>query len=306
MRESFNEVATSGNGGNGGEFKVKFFQIKPGEKAIVRILVDSIDDLAPYTYHEIELPDGSKKKIGCARSVREDISKCPMCAVGYPVQQVSYIHMLQYTQNPDGTFTVEPKTWGKKPSKSDKSIIGMIANALNEYGGLSDYVSTISRTGEGLNTSYSLKINVPEKVYGPASNYPLDKTLFEGYTEDGVMIKNWSVDEMNRYLTTGELPMKPQDQTETTFNAATAQPAYQNVAASVNESSLPFNTVPPVAPMAQPAYAAAPVAPVSGAAPMPPIQPVSQDVGYPNNVNYGVPVSPVASTAPQAPVRRYN
>lgn len=238
MRENYDTMAAFNgtNNGNSHDFKVKFFQLKDGEKAIVRILVDSIADLDSYTYHEIPTADNKKKKISCMRSVRDDVSKCPMCAVGKPCESVSYIHILRYTRNVDGTVKVEPLRWSKKPSESAKSIVGIIRNALNEYGPLSKYISVISRTGSGkTDTTYSLQINVPETMIGPASDYPLDASAFSEEPEEGTIIKNWTVEEMDTYLRTGELPAanKPNE-----FNVATAQPAYQNVPAS--QSAQPY------------------------------------------------------------------
>lgn len=286
MKETFEDATKYGNDG-GTKFQVDFFNLKDGEKAIVRFLVDSQADLAPFYYHEIELSDGTKKKVNCARSIKEDLSKCPMCSAGMPVNSISYIHMIQYTIQPDGSVKAEPKTWGKKFSTNEKSIVGQILNYLKEYGPLSEYVSTISRTGtDWQNTNYSIKVDVPEKVYGPASNYPLDKSLFDGYSEDGTVIKNWSTDEMNTFMQTGQLPEKnKQNNDYAGYDPATARPAYQSVAPSQVNDGLPFNDATTVQ-TTTPVYAQQP-------------QP---QVGYPNNVPFGV----QAADTMERPVRRFN
>jgi len=289
MRVNYDEAVKYGNNNaQNNDFKVQFFNLKDGEKAIVRILVDSINDIAPFTFHDVVAPEGGHKKVSCARSLREDVSKCPMCAAGMAVDQIAYVHLLQYFQNPDGTWRAEAKTWGKKPSNSDKSVIGMIRKALDEYGPLSDYISTITRTGTELNTTYSLNINVPEKVYGPASNYPFDKQLFDGYTEDGTVVRNWSADDMNRYIRTGEVPVKQPANITQQFDPSTAKPAYNNMATSVNDNNLPFNNV------SQQQYAQAP---------MNDNLPFSDTNTVGNPVNYGVNSQ---SSVMDRPVRRYN
>jgi len=230
MKTSFSDAtqyqnSTSGNG----DFKVQFFSIKPGEQAIVRILVDSEDDLAAYGFHEVPTPDNKFKRVNCIRSLREDINKCPLCAANVKFDQQIYIHLLQYF--PDGR--VEAKTWGRKPPVGNKGtgVVDQIRKALATYGALSNYVSSISRTGTGLETSYSININLPEQLY-PAASFPIDRSAFEDYSEEGTIIKDWTPEEMNTYLTTGAMPTVNTNNAQaaaTPFNAATAQPAYQPV-----------------------------------------------------------------------------
>ena len=65
-----------GQGGHG------FFSLKNDKDvAKVRFLYDSIDDVAGFAVHQIEI-DGKKRYVDCKRDYNEPVDKCPFCKSG--------------------------------------------------------------------------------------------------------------------------------------------------------------------------------------------------------------------------------
>ena len=74
---SFNDMDFSEN--NNFENSVGFFNLKEdGEEAIVRFVLDSVDDMEIYSVHTVK-DEGKFKKFNCLRSPKEPTSKCPFC-----------------------------------------------------------------------------------------------------------------------------------------------------------------------------------------------------------------------------------
>ena len=80
---------TSNNSG------VKFFALKDGESAIVRILCNSVDDIEIYTVHNVITEQWQfGRRMSCVRDPHDPIEMCPLCAANKPLMQRMYVSQL--------------------------------------------------------------------------------------------------------------------------------------------------------------------------------------------------------------------
>ena len=75
----------------GGESLANFFSLKDnGDKATVRMLYETDDDVDLYAVHQIKLPDGSFRYVDCLReSYDAPFDDCPLCARGRETKDFS-------------------------------------------------------------------------------------------------------------------------------------------------------------------------------------------------------------------------
>ena len=80
MRFNYTEVDNYGSSGSS-----NFFQLKDdGDKAKVRFLYNTIDDVEGLAVHEIEL-NGKKRYVNCVREYDDPLDKCPLCKSNYKI-----------------------------------------------------------------------------------------------------------------------------------------------------------------------------------------------------------------------------
>ena len=86
-----------GQGGGG------FFSLKDDrDTAKVRFLYDSVDDVKPFSVHEIKDEKGSKfskKSVNCPRLYGDPIDDCPFCKKGWPTKVKFYVPLYNIDQN---------------------------------------------------------------------------------------------------------------------------------------------------------------------------------------------------------------
>lgn len=246
--------------------KIGFFKLGVGETALVRFNVASIADLTFATVHH---PVYGKSYEGlwnpyggliCSCDEKTGVNNCVLCEAvknGHQVvgkaEKVFFLKMLvSYRDNTTFAFSDPiPVIWERKAGFSSE-----IAAKLKNFGGdLTKFLFTITRTGTGKETKYTVDYAIPE-VYKPEL-IPADFSAFNEYDLKNHAYIEKSAEDINAYLTTGTFPKveykKNTDQTAT-------QPTIQ--------TDLPY----PQGPFANAAVEAAEVPLYQGVAPQQPVQ----------------------------------
>lgn len=219
---------TSNNSG------VKFFALKDGESAIVRILCNSVDDIDIYTVHNVVTEQWKYgRRMSCVRDPHDPIEMCPLCAANKPLMQRMYVKMIQYVTDPQTNQIVPtPVVWER--GVNDKQFgARTLAGYLETFGALSNILFKLTRTGEKLNTTYQIIPNLPANVF-PENLYPNVPNLFDGYEVAGRAFVDRSADDYRVFLATGNFP-NPNAQATPKVNEppvnippAASTPAYGN------------------------------------------------------------------------------
>lgn len=198
---SLNDVSVSNaNSSN----QVGFFNLKnDGEEAVVRFMVDSVDDMEILTTHDIKL-DGRFRQISCLRDPREPMENCPLCARGENVKQVVFIKMIQY-ENTENGIQAKPVVWQRNANTYAFRIKGYLDN----YGPLSNILCKIIRHGKSgdVKTTYDIIPNLNPAQF-PQENYPADKSAFEDYSALGTVVLDKSKEDINTFIASGSFPME--------------------------------------------------------------------------------------------------
>lgn len=257
---NLNDVYTGGDNATSNN-QVGFFNLQnDGDEAIVRFMVDSVEDMEILTVHDIRL-DGKFRQISCVRDPREPIDKCPLCARDEKVKQVVFIKMIQYVQTPNG-IEAKPVVWQRNASTYAYRIKGYLDN----YGPLSNILCKVIRHGAhgDLKTTYDIIPNLSPAQF-PQENFPVDYEVFKDYKACGRVVLDKTVDEINTFIATGSFPETGgQNTTYTTGTPITPQPyppqsstatpvPVQTVTpVPVEHSTTPMNNTPPTGGMQRP------------------------------------------------------
>lgn len=189
--------------------RVGFFNLKAdGEEAIVRFIVDSMDDIDIYTIHEVQ-SGGKYIKVSCNRGLNESMDKCPLCANGSKLTQKAYIKMLQYSTDDMGNVVCSPVIWERSTQYAVK-----LREYLNNYGPLSDIICKVVRHGGrgDLKTNYEIIPNLSKVVY-PDAKFVKDTSAFATYNVLGTIVKEKSAEDMRTFIVTGQFPQAQGQQT---------------------------------------------------------------------------------------------
>lgn len=140
-RITFDQIGNYTGGGG------KYFSIKPGEMAKVRFLYNTTQDVVPYLVHEFNTA-GNSATIDCGRSEGQPIDACKWCASGNrPVVRV-VIPLFNETKG-------EIEYWKKTGTWVQNTLQPLVAQ-LQQGQPISGQVFIITRTGEGLQTRYTV------------------------------------------------------------------------------------------------------------------------------------------------------
>ena len=220
---NLNDVYTNDGTQNQNNNSVGFFSLKnDGDEAVVRFMVDSIEDLEIMTVHDINV-DGKFRQISCVRDPREPIDKCPLCAREDRVKQVVFIKMIQYENTPNG-IEAKPVIWQRNASTYAFRLKGYLDN----YGPLSQILCKVIRHGAkgDMKTTYDIIPNLNPTQF-PQENYPINANAFNGYTALGRIVLDKTADEIQTFINTGSFPddsfeeteIRPQPQYTETMNS---------------------------------------------------------------------------------------
>lgn len=210
---------------NAGEYKVGFFGINDGQEAVVRFVINSVDDFEIYTVHPITVGQSSypNRRVSCLRTdpKTDPINYCPLCARGEKVQQRLYIKMIQYV-NENGQIIPKAVVWDRPAY----SYAPQLKSYLDNYGPLTNIVCKIVRHGNGLDTKYDIIPNLNPQIYNEQM-YPKNFSDFDGFSVLGTMVMDRTYDEINQFIQTGQFPQKtnqtPPQTSPKTDSASTGQ-----------------------------------------------------------------------------------
>ncbi len=239
-RQTYADVNTAANSNPDG-FKVGFFAIKNGEEAIVRFVINSVDDFDIFTVHPVTIGQSSypNRRVSCLRNnpKTDPINMCPLCAKGEKVQQRMYIKMIQYV-NENGQIVPKAVVWDRPAY----SYAPQLKSYLDNYGPLSNIVCKIVRHGDGLDTKYDIIPNLNPQLYSDQM-YVKDFSAFDGFNVLGGMIMNKSFEDINQFVLTGEFPMPSPNTPQTVPTSQTDVPPWNTPVQDV-----PMQEVPTVTP----------------------------------------------------------
>lgn len=203
-KQTYADVSSNNTNSNSDGYKVGFFNIKDGEEAIVRFVLNSVDDFDIYTVHPITVGQSSypNKRVSCLRTnpKTDPMNICPLCAKGEKVQQRIYIKMIQYV-NENGRIVPKAVVWDRPAF----SYAPQLKSYLDNYGPLTNIVCKIVRHGGGLDTKYDIIPNLNPQMYNEQI-YIKDFSDFENFSVLGGMIMNKTFEEINQFILTGEFP----------------------------------------------------------------------------------------------------
>lgn len=203
-KQTYADINASSTTSNSDGYKVGFFNIKDGEEAIVRFVLNSVDDFDIYTVHPVTVGQSSypNRRVSCLRTnpKTDPMNVCPLCAKGEKVQQRIYIKMIQYvTEN--GQVVPKAVVWDRPAF----SYAPQLKSYLDNYGPLTNIVCKIVRHGGGLDTKYDIIPNLNPQMYNEQI-YVKNFSDFDNFNVLGSMIMNKSFDEINQFVLTGEFP----------------------------------------------------------------------------------------------------
>lgn len=231
---------------------VGYFTLKNDKDyAIVRIMHDSPADFDMVTGHRFTVND-KLRMVNCLREdLNDPVEKCPLCAAGKKTEDKIYIHLIEYSMDPQGQIIATPKIWERSASYANTLI-----NYINEYGPLSDVIFKLTRNGEAgsKKTTYDLMYTNPN-VYRPEL-YPKKSELFEGYKAVGNAVWTLKADKLNEMLsgapastTPSQAPVEVTPRvmptTQQSMTQANPVPTYEVPAAPSQQQAAPATPIYP-------------------------------------------------------------
>lgn len=152
------------NGGNGDYTlngkKGKFFKLEKDKPLnLLPAIIDPERDLCTFPMHSyVEIGKGSYKSFICRKVVGEP---CPLCKAGLKPGRKNFCNVILMTEDDSAVPQIDDKgnlvlyIW--QFGKNLKQLLD--ASAALDKGKYDNWVQTLTKTGEGLNTSYNLVRN---------------------------------------------------------------------------------------------------------------------------------------------------
>lgn len=192
-----------------GDKKVGYFSLKnDGDSAVVRFAYSSINDISVETVHKLVV-DGRWRSISCIKGAYDPIDNCPLCREGYDLKKRVFVKLIEYVPTQDGKISVEAKIWDR-PAEGKNDFVKKLINMLNSCGGdLTNYLFTITRSGDSGSTDTTYDINpILNMAVYPESLYVKDFSAFEGFTpaHHSFMLK--TKEELEQFIETGKFPAR--------------------------------------------------------------------------------------------------
>ena len=193
---SYKDADNYNTGGNGGGF----FQLKKDkEKKHVRFMLENMDDLDNYTYvvHSCKVPDKEYGlDVNCLREYDDPVDACPLCAAGIKKSIKVYVPLF----NEDDE---KVQIWSR-----GKKMIPKLQGLMSRYEDFPGHIFEIERNGKSGSTDTTYEIYEQDE-----DDTTLDD-LDELPTIEGVAVKNYSEEDMEYYLESGEFPPEDDDDDE--------------------------------------------------------------------------------------------
>lgn len=168
--------------------KRKWFKLaNHGDKATVRFLSDSVEEMDTLTIHKVENADGYNISVNCLRGADDPVTDCPLCERGLRAVLQFYVPLFNES-------TGEVEMWNKGIKLRNQ------INALQaRYPNLTTRTFDIERIGERGSTDTTYQI-FPNDV-SQGDTYVSPDVIDDGYVVDA------TYDELRNYVDNGaEIP----------------------------------------------------------------------------------------------------
>ena len=196
----FSDERSNGFGSENSDKRyVGYFSLKnDGDSAVVRFMIDSVDDLNVVFMHTVKV-DGRFRAINCLRDPLQPASSCPLCSADNRPKQRIYIPLLSYERDDRGELIAVPRIW-ERPVFYEKRL----STLTSEYGKLSNMLFRIVRNGAAgdTNTTYTEMPLVQKEIYND-STYVKDEHAFDNFNVIGRIVVNLNADEAREVLNGG-------------------------------------------------------------------------------------------------------
>ncbi len=202
---------------NYGAQKNSFFSLKDdGDSALVRFLINDINDLLGVATHEIQVGD-KKMDVECLRAYNEPVDNCPLCAAQYKVNAKLFIPLYDMNSN-------ESKIWTR-----GKTFFNRMSNLCAKFNPLVATPIEIVRNGKKGDTSTTYDM-WPDSA-------KTDNSIVEDFPEisaEGTAFQTKSFEDLQYFLQNGVFPEDVQNATAVTRRSTpqTRQPVRRETPAT--------------------------------------------------------------------------
>lgn len=212
-----------------------------GDEAIVRFVYSNPSQFDLLVVHKVKVGD-FYRYISCLRNGLEPVEKCPLCAKEEKVISRFFVKMVEYVRDEKGNIVPRAVVWDRPANFSQT-----IKNLIDEYGDLSTMVFKVKRKGAkgDMKTSYDC-YPANKNVY-KEDLYPRDFSAFNDFDLSHHSYYELNYDEVNYFVTTGEIPQREKPQDDAQANQVQNNQQYQgaNVTGGYGNSTVPpYNTQP--------------------------------------------------------------
>lgn len=161
------------------------------DKAKVRIMYTSADDIEGYSVHKVNV-NGSDRWVSCLREYQDPVDNCPLCAARYKLQARFFVPMYME----DGKNKGDVVIWDRGPGKNN-SFYTQLVDLCNENNPLISHVVEIERNGVkgDFGTTY--------EMYAGPDDGTLPEDLPEPPVPEGTFILEKTYDELLTFVNTG-------------------------------------------------------------------------------------------------------
>ena len=239
----------SSSNSNQNRSSIGYFSLKNDkDTSIVRILIDSMDDVQIINLHRVPV-GGRMRAVSCLRNPHDPIANCPFCSADKKLESKIYVPLIEYVKEDDGQVHAYPKIWEKSARYSVR-----LANLINDYGPLSECLFKITRNGAPGDRATTYSENYCRPDIFPEAIYKKDTSAFNGFSALGRMVLDLTNTEAMDVLN-GEVPERLAPKSNNNAQPAVSKDDY--IAASADRA-FGANTAPAYA---MPQEAPAPTAP---------------------------------------------
>ena len=183
------DVDNYGGNGGGGYFSLK----NDGDVARVRFMYESVDDVAGYAVHEVEI-DGKKRYVNCIRDYNEPLDECPFCAARKFQTAKLFIPIYNIDEE-------RVQTWER-----GKKFFSKMSSICARYPDVVSHVFEIERNGRPGDTSTTYEIYEVDRDDTKLEDLPELPNIMGGIVLDK------TAEEMEYYLDNGVFPADESEQ----------------------------------------------------------------------------------------------
>lgn len=190
---NLNDIDNYNTGGGGGGF----LQLKNDkEKVQIRFMLEDIEDLNDFIYvtHSCKTSDNQYGvDVNCLREYNDPVDVCPLCAA--KVKQQIKVFLPVWNEEEE-----KAQIWSR-----GKKMIPKMQGLMDRYEDFPSHLFTVERNGKPKSTDTTYEI------YEDGDDDTTLDDLDELPTIEGYAVKNYSAEDMEYYLESGEFPPDEDD-----------------------------------------------------------------------------------------------